>query len=120
MDISYRKRQLIFRRKQISEWLDNEISLLKEESSDEDADFIASRIDSIEKEARRQESQAMATFGMLEGSDPTIAPLRRALAVWGLTIDDIGVSSVRLLRNVHVRLAYYLHIVHFSSMVPQL
>lgn len=30
---------------------------------------------------------------MLEGSDPTVAPLRRALAVWGLTIDDIGVAS---------------------------
>lgn len=32
---------------------------------------------------------------MLNGlsQDQTIAPLRRALAVWGLTIDDIGVAS---------------------------
>jgi len=33
-------------------------------------------------------------YGMLEGSDPTVAPLRRALAVWGLTADDIGVLSI--------------------------
>lgn len=33
-------------------------------------------------------------YGMLEGSDPRIAPLRRALAVWGLTVDDIGVLSI--------------------------
>lgn len=31
---------------------------------------------------------------MLAGSDPRIAPLRRALAVWGLTADDIGVLSI--------------------------
>jgi len=31
---------------------------------------------------------------MLEGSDPRVAPLRRALAVWGLTADDIGVLSI--------------------------
>ena len=29
-----------------------------------------------------------------EGADPRIAPLRRALAVWGLTADDIGVLSI--------------------------
>lgn len=51
------------------------------------------RLTFLRNEARRQESEAAATWGMLEGSDPTIAPLRRALAVWGLTIDDIGVAS---------------------------
>jgi fatty acid synthase subunit alpha len=30
---------------------------------------------------------------MLEGSDPSIAPLRRALAVWGLNADSVGVIS---------------------------
>jgi fatty acid synthase subunit alpha len=30
---------------------------------------------------------------MLKGDDPTIAPLRRALAVWGLDVNDIGVAS---------------------------
>ena len=37
---------------------------------------------------------------MLEGSDPNVAPLRRALAVWGLTIDDIGVASVSSCRTL--------------------
>jgi 3-oxoacyl-(acyl-carrier-protein) synthase len=59
---------------------------------------LADRIENIEKEARRQESSALSTYGMLlDGTDPNIAPLRRALAVWGLTIDDIGVSSVSVL-----------------------
>ena len=31
---------------------------------------------------------------MLQGSDLRIAPLRRTLAVWGLTADDIGVLSI--------------------------
>lgn len=31
---------------------------------------------------------------MLEGTDPRVGPMRRALAVWGLTADDIGVLSI--------------------------
>jgi phosphopantetheine--protein transferase-like protein len=95
LEISYRKRQLDFRRKQISEWLDNEVALLKEETTEQEAEYYADRLSIIEKEARRQETEAFSLFGMLngEGTDPNIAPLRRALAVWGLTIDDIGVSS---------------------------
>jgi fatty acid synthase subunit alpha len=47
----------------------------------------------IEEEAKRQEKDALATYGMLEGSSPSIAPLRRALAVWGLDADSVGVIS---------------------------
>lgn len=36
----------------------------------------------------------MATFGMLVGHDDRVAPIRRALAVWGLTPDDLGVVSI--------------------------
>ena len=99
IELSYRKRQLEFRRRQISEWLDNEISLLKDECTDGDQEYYADRLDCIKKEAKRQESDALATFGMLEGADPNIAPLRKALAVWGLTIDDIGVASVSAIRH---------------------
>lgn len=53
-------------------------------------------IAAIEKEANFQEKEAHSTFGMLSGDDPAVAPLRRALAVWGLNIDVIGVASVRL------------------------
>jgi len=31
---------------------------------------------------------------MLEGSDPSVAPLRRALAIWGLAEDVIAVLSI--------------------------
>jgi hypothetical protein len=41
----------------------------------------------IEKEAGRQEKDAIATYGMLEGADARISPLCRALA-------DVGVLSI--------------------------
>ncbi|KAE9383828.1 hypothetical protein BT96DRAFT_1104559, partial [Gymnopus androsaceus JB14] len=59
-----------------------------------DEEYYSSRVAAIKQEAARQEKQALATYGMLEGSDPHIAPLRRALAVWGLTVDDINVLSI--------------------------
>ncbi|KAH7106327.1 fatty acid synthase [Auriculariales sp. MPI-PUGE-AT-0066] len=101
LDIGYRARQMAFRRKQISQWMSNERELLNEEvqlrqqhGAPAPEDFVAARTAAIEQEAVRQEKDALATYGMLEGSDPTIAPLRRALAVWGLTPDDIGVVSI--------------------------
>jgi len=53
-----------------------------------DEEYFYSRQADIEKEAGRQEKDALATYGMLEGA------LHRALAVWGLTGDDIGVLSI--------------------------
>jgi fatty acid synthase subunit beta len=101
LDIGYRTRQLAFRRTQISQWLSHEQSQLSEElearkkAEDRvDEDFFASRVASIEQEAARQEKDALGMYGMLEGTDPHVAPLRRALAVWGLTVDDIGVLSI--------------------------
>ncbi|BGP41220.1 fatty acid synthase alpha subunit Lsd1 [Rhodotorula kratochvilovae] len=99
LDVTYRRRQLEFRRRQISQWLENEAELLKMEVESRGAgaelpqDFVAERFAAIEREAKRQEQEALNTYGMLAGSDPSIAPLRRALAVWGLTIDDVGVAS---------------------------
>ncbi|WWC71664.1 uncharacterized protein I206_105622 [Kwoniella pini CBS 10737] len=98
LDIKYRSRQLTFRRRQISQWLENEHELLRMElearkdAKDNDA-WFQSRVSFIDDEARRQEKDALATFGMLEGSSPNIAPLRRALAVWGLDADSVGVIS---------------------------
>lgn len=88
LDLDYRARQLAFRRKQIAEWMENELEGLR---GDPDA---AELIAEVEREATRQEKDALATYGMLEGADPRVAPLRRALAVWGLTADDIGVVSI--------------------------
>ena len=92
---------MTFRRNQISQWLLHEHNQLQEEilyrkaqGEAVDEDYISSRIADLETEARSQEKHALAMYGMLEGSDPRIAPLRRALAVWGLTADDIGVLSI--------------------------
>lgn len=57
-------------------------------------EYFSSRVADIENEAKRQEKDALAMYGMLEGADARISPLRRALAVWGLTGDDIGVLSI--------------------------
>lgn len=100
LDVKYRSRQLAFRRKQISQWFENEQDLLREELEarqrsglTDEPSFVATRISFIEEEAKRQEKEALASFGMLEGSDSRISPLRRALAVWGLDADSIGVIS---------------------------
>ncbi|EKM78079.1 hypothetical protein AGABI1DRAFT_61049 [Agaricus bisporus var. burnettii JB137-S8] len=101
LDVKYRSRQLAFRRTQISQWLDHEhvelqeeITSRKSEGENVDESYVASRVANLEKEAARQEKDAIAMYGMLEGSDPRVAPLRRALAVWGLNADDIGVLSI--------------------------
>ena len=101
LDLAYRSRQLEFRRSQISQWLTHEHAQLREEidfrkshGEAADDDYFFSRVADIEKEAQRQEKDAIAMYGMLEGTDARISPLRRALAVWGLTGDDIGVLSI--------------------------
>ncbi|PFH52946.1 hypothetical protein AMATHDRAFT_138867 [Amanita thiersii Skay4041] len=101
LDVAYRTRQLTFRRNQITQWLSNEHAQLQDEVeyrrnqgevvAEEE---VSSRVADLEVEATRQEKDALAMYGMLEGDDPRIAPLRRALAVWGLTADDIGVLSI--------------------------
>lgn len=100
LDLGYRARQVAFRRKQISQWIANEHEILREEivlqesqGQTVDKSYIASREADIEQEALRQEKSAQATFGMLQGTDSRVAPLRRALAVWGLRADDIGMYA---------------------------
>ena len=101
LDVAYRSRQLNYRRHQVSEWLSHEHSQLREEiefrksqGQPVDDEYFSSRVADIEKEASRQEKDAVAMYGMLEGADARVSPLRRALAVWGLTGDDIGVLSI--------------------------
>ena len=101
LNLEYRSRQITFRRKQISDWLSHEHAQLRDEIEEQkskdgayDENYFASRIADVEKEARRQDTEVLATYGMLEGTDARVGPMRRALAVWGLTADDIGVLSI--------------------------
>jgi len=63
------------------------------ESFDE-AEYLQERTAHIDREAKRQVKDALNSLGNnFWKSDPRIAPLRGALATWGLTIDDLDVAS---------------------------
>ncbi|KAH8822971.1 fatty acid synthase [Flagelloscypha sp. PMI_526] len=101
LDVTYRSRQLAFRRKQIKQWLTHEhvqlqeeIEFKRSEGDTVDDEYLQDRVATLECEAARQEREALAVYGMLDGYDDRIAPLRRALAVWGLNADDVGVLSI--------------------------
>ncbi|OJJ98893.1 hypothetical protein ASPACDRAFT_79663 [Aspergillus aculeatus ATCC 16872] len=103
LDIKYRQRQLDLRKKQIKEWQESELLYLQEEveaiksqSSEpfDESEYLQERARHIEREAVRQEKDAQFSLGNnFWKQDPRIAPLRGALATWGLTVDDIGVAS---------------------------
>ncbi|OQD67144.1 hypothetical protein PENDEC_c044G00811 [Penicillium decumbens] len=103
LDIKYRRRQLDLRKKQIKEWQESELLYLQEEveamkaQSDEDfnaSEYMHERAQHIEREAVRQEKDAQFSLGNnFWKQDSRIAPLRGAMATWGLTVDDIDVAS---------------------------
>ncbi|KAL5115075.1 beta subunit of fatty acid synthetase [Pleosporales sp. CAS-2024a] len=102
LDIKYRKRQMDLRRKQIKQWQESELLYLQEEvaaikaagENFNEADYLEERATHIELEAKRQERDALNSLGNnFWKKDPRIAPLRGALATWGLTVDDLGVAS---------------------------
>ncbi|RMZ81472.1 hypothetical protein DV738_g2274, partial [Chaetothyriales sp. CBS 135597] len=103
LDINYRRRQLDLRRRAIKNWQESEYLYLHEEAaalksqagfSFNEEEYIEERAAHIEREAKRQEREAQFSLGNnFWKQDPTIAPLRGALATWGLTIDDLDVAS---------------------------
>ena len=103
LDIKYRKRQLDLRRKQIRDWteseyiyLQDEIAAIKSNQPDIDTEaYMRDRAENIEREAQRQIKSALSLWGNdFWRQDERIAPLRGALATWGLTLDDLGVASM--------------------------
>jgi fatty acid synthase subunit alpha, fungi type len=103
LDIKYRKRQLDLRRRQIKDWTESEYQYLQDEIAamkssqpglDTDA-YMRDRVENIEREAQRQVKSALNMYGNdFWRQDERIAPLRGALATWGLTLDDLGVASM--------------------------
>jgi fatty acid synthase subunit alpha len=103
LDIKYRRRQMDLRKKQIKEWQESELLYLREEAEamkaqgDEtfnESEYLQERAQHIEREAIRQEKDAQFSLGNnFWKQDSRIAPLRGALATWGLTVDDIDVAS---------------------------
>ncbi|KAM7198597.1 fatty acid synthase subunit alpha [Naviculisporaceae sp. PSN 640] len=103
LDIKYRRRQIERRTKQILDdkeaelqYLADEAEALKAEgrSLTEIEQYVVDRARHVDKEVERQVKEVLRSFGnSFWKSDPSIAPLRGALATWGLTVDDIGVAS---------------------------
>jgi len=102
LDIKYRKRQLDLRKAQIKQWheselmyLQDEVAAMKKQGGEfNESEYMQDRAEHIKREATRQEKEAMYSLGNnFWKQDSRIAPLRGALATWGLTIDDLGVAS---------------------------
>ncbi|KAF7712320.1 PKS/NRPS-like protein biosynthetic cluster [Penicillium ucsense] len=98
LNISYRRRRLEQRLRQIHDWEDSE---KEAEQQDEAIDGrVARRLLAEERrqwiasEAIRQRKNALATFGhQFWHGEPCISPIRGSLAVWGLTINDLDFAS---------------------------
>ncbi|KAJ2743316.1 fatty acid synthase alpha subunit Lsd1, partial [Coemansia sp. BCRC 34301] len=92
LDVRYRRRQLELRQRQIEDWAKQE--RLEEVIRTGKADTGSDHGRFVESEAKRQYAEALDTWGnSFWKRSAHIAPLRGALAVWGLGIDDIGVAS---------------------------
>ncbi|KAL2864073.1 uncharacterized protein BJX67DRAFT_390216 [Aspergillus lucknowensis] len=89
--LDFRKKQIEFARKTALEELELEIAHIEESEAE---DYIRERTAQIDAEARKDLTNAQYSLGnAFWHNDPSIAPLRGALAVWGLTIDDLDVAS---------------------------
>ncbi|KAJ3021482.1 3-oxoacyl-[acyl-carrier-protein] synthase [Thoreauomyces humboldtii] len=101
LNFEYRSKQLRREREHIKLWvsdqyeaLTDEVEAIKQSGESVDDEFVNERTAFIEKEGKRREKAALSTWNHdWWKNDSSIAPIRGALATFGLTIDDIGVSS---------------------------
>ncbi|KAJ3088169.1 3-oxoacyl-[acyl-carrier-protein] synthase [Quaeritorhiza haematococci] len=101
LKLEYRKKQLNREREHIKQWiqmqyeaLSDEVEEIKQAGGEVDQEFINERTAFIEKEGKRKEKAALASWSHdWWKNDSTISALRGSLAMFGLTIDDIGVAS---------------------------
>eukprot|EP01113_Clastostelium_recurvatum_P021328 TRINITY_DN2525_c0_g1_i1.p1 TRINITY_DN2525_c0_g1~~TRINITY_DN2525_c0_g1_i1.p1 ORF type:complete len:1737 (+),score=426.62 TRINITY_DN2525_c0_g1_i1:1-5211(+) len=99
LDVAYRRRQLAREQDHIARWKKEEIdyfnTLIEEQRTDPEAvATIRDKIEFVEQQAERRRKASLSVWGSdFFANDPSIAPLRGALAVYGLTPDDLGVAS---------------------------
>ncbi|KHJ34007.1 putative fatty acid synthase subunit alpha [Erysiphe necator] len=102
LDIKYRRRQIELRKNNIKHWQESELEFIHQEIEAmksqglvfNESEYAEERAAHIEREAARQERDVLNSLGnTFWKNDSTIAPLRGALATWGLTIDDLDVAS---------------------------
>lgn len=103
LNLTYRRRQMEVRESSIREWRDDEIQLVSDEVRAKQEfgepastcdEYWKERVQYIEKEASRQKTEMLCALGnFFWKAESEIAPLRGALATWGLSVDDIGAVS---------------------------
>ncbi|KAJ6134373.1 hypothetical protein N7523_000695 [Penicillium sp. IBT 18751x] len=97
LDVKYRKRRLEARFSQIQESIDLEVQSMKDQLADEDGTIpevhreeYEHHLQFVKQDAERQRKEALDTFGNDFWKNQTsISPIRGALAVFGLSIDDL-------------------------------
>ena len=102
LDLEYRRRQLQYQLDDINNRREAAVYLAKGELTDskigldfDAAELLSSQTSQIDRVAHHQRSEALNMWGNeFWKRDPTIAPLRGALATWGLTIEDLNVASL--------------------------
>ena len=102
MNMAYRKRCIALRMQQAKEMEASELAYLQAEIANyraSNVDFDVSmyenhHFDTILAETQRDVKETLNTYGIeFWKTDNRISPIRGALAVWGLTIDDLAVAS---------------------------
>ncbi|GME55513.1 hypothetical protein GTA08_BOTSDO12547 [Neofusicoccum parvum] len=103
LSLAYRRRRLELRQAQIDEWQREELEFMHQEMASlrklhhvpDAPEYLRTRVREVAAEVDQQRREALATYGNLFWKgDARISPIRGALAVWGLTIDDITVASL--------------------------
>ncbi|KAJ5674929.1 Acyl transferase/acyl hydrolase/lysophospholipase [Penicillium maclennaniae] len=97
LDVKYRKRRLEARFSQIQESIDLEVQSMKDQLAGEDGTIpeihreeYEHHLQFVKQDAERQRKEALDTFGNDFWKNQTsISPIRGALAVFGLGIDDL-------------------------------
>ncbi|KEF62585.1 uncharacterized protein A1O9_00558 [Exophiala aquamarina CBS 119918] len=90
LDVEFRRQQLEQSFELIKVWRDSQVEKAKNHP-----DWSQSMVQEIETAAATKARSAKRTWGNdIRLQDPKIAPIKAALATWGLVIDDIAVASM--------------------------
>ena len=101
-NLQTRRRRLELRRKQIEDFRELELSqldqdvgfMIRQSPSVNVSEYIRKRKQYLDLECQQQEKEVLyALSNNFWSNDPRVSPIRGALSVWGLTVDDIGVAS---------------------------
>ncbi|MCJ1377773.1 3-oxoacyl-[acyl-carrier-protein] synthase [Xylographa soralifera] len=94
LDIDYRRKQLDIQLNDIKRWQKTAMTQLQLDTK-VSLDYLQDRTRHIERKGEQQRRNAFDAWGnTFWKHDLSIAPLRGALATWGLSIDDLDVVSL--------------------------